>query len=276
MNPLPPKLTLEAKRSKRRTKAGMMRSLTTLIGVIGVVIIPMAALLIYRQHGNLGMSLTDSIVSTAAAILGMIPDGLYLLVSVALAVSVIRLSKKRTLVRELKSIETLARTDVICVDKTGTITENKMEVTGVRPIPGNEEFSPEKATMHLTDFASAMAPDNNTMEAIKECFSGSSRNAAKAVIPFSSKNKYSGAVFENGEGYLLGAPEFILNDRYENYAQFFGKLSAKGSRVLLFARCDKVTGNSILPKYIRCMQFFLQTKSENALRKHSNISQLRE
>lgn len=91
------RLTLEAKRSKRHTKAGMMRSLTTLIGVIGAVIIPMAALLIYRQHGNLGMSLTDSIVSTAAAILGMIPDGLYLLVSVALAVSVIRLSKKERL-----------------------------------------------------------------------------------------------------------------------------------------------------------------------------------
>lgn len=236
------RLTLEAKRSKRHTKAGMMRSLTTLIGVIGAVIIPMAALLIYRQHGNLGMSLTDSIVSTAAAILGMIPDGLYLLVSVALAVSVIRLSKKRTLVRELKSIETLARTDVICVDKTGTITENKMEVTGVRPVPGNEEFSPEKATVHLTDFASAMAPDNNTMEAIKECFSGGGSISVKDVLPFSSKYKYSGVVFENGEGYLLGAPEFILNSRYGNYAQYFDKLSSKGSRVLLFARCDNACG----------------------------------
>lgn len=115
----------------------MMRSLTLLLYVIGAAIIPMAALLIARQHNALGMSWTDSIVSTAAAILGMIPDGLYLLVSIALAVSVIRLSKKRTLVHELKSIETLARTDVICVDKTGTITDDAMTVTGMKPSPAH-------------------------------------------------------------------------------------------------------------------------------------------
>lgn len=232
------RLTIAAKKTKRRDRAGMMKSLTTLIGVIGIAIIPIGALLIYRQHISLGMSLTDSIVSSAAAILGIIPEGLYLLVSVALAVSVIRLSKKRTLVHELKSIETLARTDVICVDKTGTITENKMEVTDIRPVPGNSVFDRECAEKLITDFAAAMDSDNNTIAAVKEHFNGNPARSAVKVIPFSSKNKYSAVRFNDGRGYFMGAPEFILRDRYSRYSDFIGKLSSQGYRVLLFAYCQ--------------------------------------
>ncbi len=247
------RLTLAAKKTKRRDRGGMMKSLTTLIGVIGIAIIPIAALLIYKQHITLGMSLTDSIVSSAAAILGIIPEGLYLLVSVALAVSVIRLSKKRTLVHELKSIETLARTDVICVDKTGTITENKMEVTDIRAVPGNSAFDRERAEQLITDFAAAMSSDNNTMAAIKEHFDGESTRTAAEVIPFSSKNKYSAVRFNDGCGYFMGAPEFILGDRFAKYSDFIGSLSSEGYRVLLFAYCknnDVLEPDGAVPLFV--------------------------
>lgn len=232
-------ITLAAKKSKRSTRAsGMMRSLSLLLYVIGAAIIPMAALLIARQHNTLGISWTESIVSTAAAILGMIPDGLYLLVSIALAVSVIRLSKKRTLVHELKSIETLARTDVICVDKTGTITDEAMTVTGIRGVPGAPALSEAEAAQLLSDYASAMGGENATMRAIAEKFALPTVRGAVGTLPFSSKNKYGGAAFEGGETYLLGAPEFVLGDRFGEYASFFRALSEGGSRVLLLARAS--------------------------------------
>ena len=230
-------ITLAAKKSKRSGRSsGMMRSLTLLLYVIGAAIIPMAALLISRQHNALGMSWTDSIVSTAAAILGMIPDGLYLLVSIALAVSVIRLSKKRTLVHELKSIETLARTDVICVDKTGTITDDAMTVTGMKPVPGAPQMSEEFACSLLSDYAAALGGENATMRAIAECFKTPTNRTAVATLPFSSKNKYGGAAFDDGQTYLLGAPEFILGERMAQYETFFRSLAETGSRVLLLAR----------------------------------------
>ena len=230
-------ITLAAKKSKRSGRSsGMMRSLTLLLHVIGAAIIPMAALLIARQHNALGMSWTDSIVSTAAAILGMIPDGLYLLVSIALAVSVIRLSKKRTLVHELKSIETLARTDVICVDKTGTITDDAMTVTGMKPVPGAPQMSEEFACTLLSDYAAALGGENATMRAIAECFKTPTNRTAVATLPFSSKNKYGGAAFDDGQTYLLGAPEFILGERMAQYETFFRSLAETGSRVLLLAR----------------------------------------
>ena len=214
-------ITLAAKKSKHSGRtSGMMRSLTLLLYVIGAAIIPMAALLIARQHNSLGMSWTDSIVSTAAAILGMIPDGLYLLVSIALAVSVMRLSKKRTLVHELKSIETLARTDVICVDKTGTITDDSMTVTGMKPVPGAPQLSEEFACTLLSDYAAALGGENATMRAIAECFRSPVTRTAVATLPFSSKNKYGGASFDDGQTYLLGAPEFILGDRMGRYETF--------------------------------------------------------
>ena len=234
-------ITLAAKKSKRGGRSsGMMRSLTLLLYVIGAAIIPMAALLIARQHNTLGMSWTDSIVSTAAAILGMIPDGLYLLVSIALAVSVMRLSKKRTLVHELKSIETLARTDVICVDKTGTITDDAMTVTGMKPVPGAPQMSEEFACSLLSDYAAALGGENATMRAIAECFKTPTNRTAVATLPFSSKNKYGGAAFDDGQTYLLGAPEFILGERMAQYETFFRSLAETGSRVLLLARA---TGN---------------------------------
>ena len=230
-------ITLAAKKTKRSGRSsGMMRSLTLLLYVIGAAIIPMAALLIARQHNSLGMSWTDSIVSTAAAILGMIPDGLYLLVSIALAVSVMRLSKKRTLVHELKSIETLARTDVICVDKTGTITDDSMTVTGMKPVPGAPQLSEEFACTLLSDYAAALGGENATMRAIAECFRSPVTRTAVATLPFSSKNKYGGAAFDDGQTYLLGAPEFILGDRMGRYETFFRSLAETGNRVLLLAR----------------------------------------
>ena len=130
------KLTLDAKKIKKKQQPGMMKSLTLLIKVIGIIIIPFSILMFLNQRDVLGMTTKENIESTAASIIGMIPEGLYLLTSVALAVSVMRLAKKKTLVHDMKCIETLARVDVICVDKTGTVTEPEMHVKHVVPLEG--------------------------------------------------------------------------------------------------------------------------------------------
>ena len=122
------KLTIEAKKHRKKHYSVMMHALTRLVQVIGFVIIPFGILLYLQQTRALGYSVTESVVSTVAALIGMIPEGLYLLVSVALTVSVLRLAQKKTLVHDMGCIETLARVDVLCVDKTGTITEPNMTV----------------------------------------------------------------------------------------------------------------------------------------------------
>ena len=144
-----------------------------------------------------------------AAVIGMIPEGLYLLASVALAVSSIRLAQQKVLLHDMKCIETLARVDVLCVDKTGTITENTMKVQELIP---TEQYDTEKMgslRLMVGDFVSAMTNDNITMAAMKEYFTHSSGAKAISKTGFSSATKYSSATFED-KTYVLGAPEFVL------------------------------------------------------------------
>ena len=235
------RLTLDAKKSKKKQEVGMMRSLTRLIQVIGIAIIPIGIAMFLQQYKVLGMSLTDSIVSMTAALIGMIPEGLYLLVSVALAVSVIRLAQKKTLVHELKCIETLARVDVLCVDKTGTITENEMMVSEVVPLsPARMDSAAVCALMN--DFVANMGADNNTMLSLKNFFSKGSARRAYRVVPFSSETKYSGVSFGTNESYVLGAPEFILRSQYRKYQPTIEQYTAAGNRVLLLASLSELTG----------------------------------
>lgn len=225
------KLTLDAKKSKKRKPAGMMKSLTRLIQVIGIMIIPVAVLLLINQTQKLGMTVPDAIVKTSAALIGMIPEGLYLLTSIALAVSVVRLAQRHTLVHELNCIETLARVDVLCVDKTGTITENEMYVTGVYPF--NSDVSDIESV--LSDYTANQTAENNTMIALRRHFAKDEFRTASQVIPFSSSYKYSAVCFEGGENYILGAPEFVLRDLYIDYRERIEKLAADRSRVLVLA-----------------------------------------
>ncbi len=282
-------LTLKAKEMNDEEVSEMIRSLDRLVKIIGVLIIPIAIILFSQQHFINNTSIKDSVTATVAAILGMIPEGLYLLASVALAVSVMRLAMQKVLVHNMKCIETLARVDVLCVDKTGTITDNTMTVKKALPLraglkmtweeptaeDGTEEpaavpaksadhavaaqqgtdaavaesaaapqtpeipaFSAEESAefeLAMGDFAAAMAADNITMKAIKDYFRKRSGKRPEKVYSFSSATKYSGAIFEDAS-YVLGAPEFILRDRFGEYASQMEYWSLQGYRLLVFAR----------------------------------------
>ncbi|MDR3149712.1 MAG: HAD-IC family P-type ATPase [Oscillospiraceae bacterium] len=223
------KLTLEAKASKKLPKSEMMKSLSRLVLAIGILIIPVGAGLFYHQYAVLGEDLRQSVITTVAALVGMIPEGLYLLTSVALAVSVIRLGKKKTLVRELSRVETLARVDMLCVDKTGTITEAEMLVEQIIPLVSDLDVSQILASHVLN-----LGTENETMKALKKYLGETPAKRANATLPFNSKNKFSAALYDHGECYLLGAPEFLLTESLAEVEP----LAGQGLRVLLLARTD--------------------------------------
>ena len=239
------KLTLEAKAMNSEEQSEMIRVLDKLVGVVGILIIPIGLLLFGQQFFFSGASFSKSITSMVAAVIGMIPEGLYLLASVALVVSVMRLASKKVLVHDMKCIETLARVNVLCVDKTGTITENTMEVNGEIPMDGYDSHSMAPLKQIISDFASAMSSDNITMKAMKDYFNKPSGRKAVSVSPFSSQFKYSGAAFEDGS-YVLGAPEFVLREDYDNYREQIEQYSSEGYRVLVFGIYDGVIDGKAL------------------------------
>lgn len=239
------KLTLEAKAMNSEEQSEMIRVLDKLVGAVGILIIPIGLLLFGQQFFFSGASFSKSITSMVAAVIGMIPEGLYLLASVALVVSVMRLASKKVLVHDMKCIETLARVNVLCVDKTGTITENTMEVNGEIPMDGYDSQSMAPLKQIISDFASAMSSDNITMKAMKDYFNKPSGRKAVSVSPFSSQFKYSGAAFEDGS-YVLGAPEFVLREDYDNYREQIEQYSSEGYRVLVFGIYDGVIDGKAL------------------------------
>ena len=239
------KLTLEAKAMNSEEQSEMIRVLDKLVGVVGILIIPIGLLLFGQQFFFSGASFSKSITSMVAAVIGMIPEGLYLLASVALVVSVMRLASKKVLVHDMKCIETLARVNVLCVDKTGTITENTMEVNGEIPMDGYDSQSMAPLKQIISYFASAMSSDNITMKAMKDYFNKPSGRKAVSVSPFSSQFKYSGAAFEDGS-YVLGAPEFVLREDYDNYREQIEQYSSEGYRVLVFGIYDGVIDGKAL------------------------------
>lgn len=228
-------LTKEAKRQKKGKRPGMMRSLNILIIAIGVIIIPFSIIMFCNQHFSLGLSIKESVENTVASAIGMIPEGLYLLTSIALAASTVRLARSKTIVHDMKCIESLARADVICVDKTGTITEPEMKLSEISPL--SEDFSEDK----LSELAFGMETENITLCAIKNYFEEKNTVSDKKPLKkkeFSSKFKYSAARLSDDAVYLLGAPEILLNDDFENYEAEAQKYLASGERVLLFAKAE--------------------------------------
>lgn len=227
------KLTLEAKASQEGEQSEMIRSLNRLVKAVGVAIIPLGFALFFQQFYFGGQSFSKSMIAMVAAIIGMIPEGLYLLASVALAVSAIRLAKRRVLLHDMKCIETLARVNVLCVDKTGTITDNTMSVQDVIYADGYKENEMPPLELLIGDFANAMESDNITMSAIKERFTENTGQIAISQTAFSSVVKYSSATFKN-QAYVLGAPEFVLKEDYFKYKTDIESYSHKGYRVLVF------------------------------------------
>lgn len=229
------KLTLQATKSKKGEQSEMIRSLNYLIMVMGIIIIPIGIALFVQSFIYNEGTFHDSITGMVAAIIGMIPEGLYLLTSVALAVSSVRLAQKKVLIHDMKCIETLARVNVLCVDKTGTITEPGMHVYDFSVLDGADQL---EISQLLADFVAAQEKDNATMEALKAHFSNGSGMRAREVYSFSSETKYSGAVMNDGKSYVIGAPEFVLRGQFAQYQEQIATYSSKGYRVLVFAEYE--------------------------------------
>ncbi len=228
------KLATEAKADGHKVVKGeMMRSLDKLIRAIGIALVPIGAALLYKQHWQLGVAMRGSVETTVAALIGMIPEGLYLLTSVALAVGMMRLARRRVLTQDMNCIETLARVDVLCVDKTGTITESTMQAD--EPVLLNENAP---VTDILTTFYSGEEPDNDTARALCEKFGqGGSPWFAARSIPFNTAYKYSAKSFGAQGSYVVGAPDILAGARLAELRPVLDPLLAQGRRVLLLARC---------------------------------------
>ena len=230
-----PKLAAEAKKDPKAAKSEMMRSLDKLIKVIGFALIPIGAVLFYQEYFVLKLSLQVSAETTAAALVGMVPEGLYLLTSIALAVSSIKLTKKRILVQDMNCIETLSRVDVLCVDKTGTITEPEMQVENVIPLSNTDPAYLQQVIIALYGNDS---PENETARALQTRFPGKTPWTQTGEVSFSSEYKWKSATFQEAGAFIIGAPESILGTSFPDILETAGGYSRLGYRVLLAASYD--------------------------------------
>ena len=242
------RLSLEAKSMGDKEQSEMIRSINLIVKWVGIVIIPIGLILFWQSHFVNGESITKSVTSTVAAIIGMIPEGLYLLTTVALALSTMKLARKKVLLHDMKSIETLARVDVLCVDKTGTITEPDMKLKEIFLCKNSGADGTQTAlTLDelkslILDYANASVDNNATMLALKAYAAEALTNNTSALHrtavsqqAFSSSLKYGSVTFSDGT-YLLGAPEFIMHDDFAHIEEEIIPYADKGDRVLLFAR----------------------------------------
>lgn len=262
------KITGQAKYLKK-PNSEMLKSIKTIIKIISIVLIPLTCLLFYNQVRVDENTFSEAVVSTVAAVIGMIPSGLVLLTSMVLAVSVIRLGQKHTLVQELYCIETLARVDTLCLDKTGTITEGVMDVDGVEIIC--EKFSKEQIDEVIYFFTNGLNDDNPTFHALKEYSLKLYDKKCEALeekvkdyrvrkkISFSSDKKWSLVDFEKRGTYVMGALEFVFQKNNEKLRQHASRFAKDGVRVLVLAHSDGHSDGKNLPEDLEAYAFILLT-----------------
>ncbi len=255
------KLTKKAKESKDNHESEIKSSLNKLLVIISVIIVPLALALIIGGL-NRGEGFSKSISSMAGSILMMIPEGLFLLSSVSLAISAYRLAKENVLIQSMDSIETLARINVLCLDKTGTITTSKLNVNSFKPY----NISEDEFVKEVSSFAYYQKPDNKTMEAIKAYFKNESSYEFQSLTSFSSELKYSSTSFKN-HSIIVGALEFVFKEDYSKYKSEADKYASEGYRVLALARTNsQITDNKTLEN-LEFLGFILLEDSirENAI-----------
>ena len=237
----------------KKVKSEIMTSLNKIIKVLTFVIIPIGACMFYSQLNIDGISIQDAVVQSAASIIGMIPEGLVLLTSTVLAISVIRLSKSKVLVQDLYCIETLARVDTLCLDKTGTLTEGSMEVKDFICVNTNKDEM-ENILANISKFS---IDENSTIMAIKDYFSNISNEFEPInIISFSSLKKWSGIYFKDKGSYIIGAPEFVLKDDFEKYRKEVEKYSVD-YRVLVLAHSKNDFNKKDLPDKVNLLGYIL-------------------
>lgn len=242
----------------KKVNSEIMNTLKKIIVFCSAAIFPIGIALFLTKYFLYNNTIETAVVSTVGALIGMIPEGLVLLTSSVLAVSVVRLTKSKVLVQELYCIETLARVDVLCLDKTGTITCDKMEVTEVVPLTHDKN----EINLALGSISRSSKDDNSTIKAIGEYSRNFKFLKTESIIPFSSEKKWSGAVFENGTSYIIGAGEFIFKDK-EKYKDVFEKISSitEPVRILSLAKADrKITENDTLENLIPLALILIKDK----------------
>lgn len=265
-------ITSEAKEFKRHNSE-LKNSLNAILKVISIIIVPLGALLFYKQYYVVGNTFKDSIVSMVAGVLGMIPEGLVLLTSVALTLGALVLAKKKTLVQELYCIETLARVDTLCLDKTGTITEGTMCVERVEPwseasenkdtdeIPTEDEDEPDLHEIEnmMANLMYVLNDQNATIDALRKRFPAKSSMTLEHIVPFSSDRKYSGAVFEDNGTYLMGAAQFLFPEGREDILDVCQNYAEEGLRVLVLAHSTQMAEGTELPENLEPAALLLLT-----------------
>ena len=228
------RLTRSAKEI-RRPKSVLMTEVNRLIRIVSAALIPIGLLLFCKQFFLQHLPLTTAVPTSVAAMIGMIPEGLILLISVALAVGVIKLGKRNTLVQELYGIETLSRADVLCLDKTGTITTGKMTLDSLLPLSGDEGAM----RTQLGRFLSSMDERSGTLDALRAEIPDVQGEKPVAVLPFSSERKKSAVSFADGTTLILGAPTFVLDDAHlAPIRKTLSDCAGRGLRVLVLAEAD--------------------------------------
>ena len=236
----------------KKVKSEIMDSLNKIIRILTFAIIPIGLLLFCNQYFHLGVDIKEAVVKTVAAMIGMIPEGLVLLTSTVFAVSVARLSKRKVLVQDLYCVETLARVDVLCLDKTGTLTEGKMEVIDYAP----NTILREELEVHLRNYANACNDNNGTMLALKDKFENKEEKTREVekLIPFSSQTKWSAVTYKDGVTFILGAPEFVLRNEISDYKDKIEE-QAKKYRVLVLVKTREDVQKEVLPENIEVVGF---------------------
>lgn len=247
------KLSSEAKQFKRY-KTELQRNLDTILKFISIIIVPLGIILFAKQYWISGNTYEQAALDTVAAVLGMIPEGLVLLTSVALALGAVRLARRSTLVRELFCIETLARVDTLCLDKTGTITEGHLCVQGEESVKEDVDLEQLMGRM-----VSALGDENETFQALRQHYKRNQSTNTKLVLPFSSERKFSGVVFEGEGTYLMGAYQFIFPQADPAVLEKIAEYASQGLRVLTVAHSPNEMTDYTLAEDFEIVGFVFMT-----------------
>ena len=247
------KLSSEAKQFKRY-KTELQRNLDTILKFISIIIVPLGIILFAKQYWISGSTYEQAALDTVAAVLGMIPEGLVLLTSVALALGAVRLARRSTLVRELFCIETLARVDTLCLDKTGTITEGHLCVQGEESVKEDVDLEQLMGRM-----VAALGDENETFQALRQHYNRNQSTNTKLVLPFSSERKFSGVVFEGEGTYLMGAYQFIFPQADPAVLEKIAEYASQGLRVLTVAHSPNEMTDYTLAEDFEIVGFVFMT-----------------
>lgn len=247
------KLAREAKKFKL-AKSELQLMMDKILKVTIKIILPIGTLLILTQLINTDRDWKQAVISAVSGVVGMIPEGLVLLITTAFIVSIVRLSKWKTLVQELPATEILARVDTLCLDKTGTITEGKLKLEEIVPLNNNDVKSIEEV---LSVISTSFGSSNATLGAIKEKYSKNKEVKINKCIPFNSAKKWSGVEFATGEKWLIGAPEIILGEKYEEFREVVETEAKNGRRVLILAKINSGDLTDELSKDVEAVSLIL-------------------